>query len=46
MILQSFLKLSLWTAQEDQECLAHWRCGATSSSAIRQDVGRRQMQRL
>jgi hypothetical protein len=46
MILQGFLKLSLWTSQEDQGCLAHWRCGATSSSASRQDVGRRQIQRL
>ena len=46
MLLQSFLKLSLWTSQEDQECLAHWRCGATSNSASRQDVGRRQIQRL
>ena len=46
MILQSFLTLSLWTSQGDQGCLAHWRCGATSSSASRQDVGRRQIQRL
>jgi hypothetical protein len=46
MILQSFLKLSLWTSQENQGCLAHWRCEATSSSAIRQNVGRRQVRRL
>ncbi len=29
--------LSLWTSQEDQGCPAHWRSGATPSSARRQE---------
>jgi len=37
--------LSIWTSEEDQGCLANWRGGATLSSARRQDVRSRQVQR-
>jgi hypothetical protein len=38
--------LSFSTSEEAQGYLASWRGGATLSSASRQDVGRRQIQRL
>jgi len=44
--VDSTIILSLWTSQEDQGCLANWRGGATSSSASRQNAGRRHIQRL
>jgi hypothetical protein len=37
---------SFWTSVEGHGCLTNWRSEATLSSASRQDVGRRQIQRL